>query len=69
MDIVEAVTPKTLLADFVLFDPETAELLFSIGLHCLGCPSSGVETIKDAADVHGLDTHKLVSQLNDIIKK
>ncbi len=69
IDRVETVTPKTLIGDLVLFHPETAELLFSIGLHCLGCPSSGVETIKDAADVHGLDTEKLVSQLNDIIKK
>ena len=69
IDRVETVTPQTLIGDLVLFHPETAELLFSIGLHCLGCPSSGVETIKDAADVHGLDTHKLVSQLNDIIKK
>ena len=69
IDRVKTVTPDTLIGDMVLFHPETAELLFSIGLHCLGCPSSGVETIKDAADVHGLDTEKLVSQLNDIIKK
>ena len=69
IDRVEKVTPQTLIGDLVLFHPETAELLFSIGLHCLGCPSSGVETVSDAADVHGLDTEKLVSQLNDIIKK
>jgi hydroxylamine reductase len=69
IDRVETVTPDTLIGDMVLFHPETAELLFSIGLHCLGCPSSGVETVSDAADVHGLDTEKLVSQLNDIIKK
>lgn len=67
IDRVETVTPDTLIGDMVLFHPETAELLFSIGLHCLGCPSSGVETVSDAASVHGLDTDKLVSQLNDII--
>jgi hybrid cluster-associated redox disulfide protein len=69
IDRVETVTPQTLIGDLVLFHPEAAELLFSIGLHCLGCPSSGVEPVSDAADVHGLDTEKLVSQLNDIIKK
>ena len=69
IDRVETVTPQTLIGDLVLFHPETAELLFGIGLHCLGCPSSGVETVSDAADVHGLNTDKLVSQLNDIIKK
>ena len=69
IDRVETVTPDTNIGDLVLFHPETAELLFSIGLHCLGCPSSGVETISDAAAVHGLDTDELVLQLNDIIKK
>ena len=68
IDRVETVTPDTLIGDLVLFHPETAELLFSIGLQCLGCPSSGVETISDAADVHGLEVGKLVEQLNDIIK-
>ena len=53
----------------VVFHPETAELLFSIDLHCLGCPSSGVETVSDAAEVHGLDPDELVLQLNDIVKK
>ncbi|HRR78354.1 MAG TPA: DUF1858 domain-containing protein [Ruminococcus sp.] len=67
IDRVKTVTPDTLIGDMVLFHPETAELLFSIGMHCLGCPSSGVETVKDAASVHGLDTDKLVSQLNNII--
>jgi hybrid cluster-associated redox disulfide protein len=69
IDRVETVTPNTLIGDLVLFHPETADLLFSIGMHCLGCPSSGVETISDAASVHGLEVDSLVSQLNDIIKK
>ncbi len=69
IDRVETVTPRTLIGDMVLFHPETAELLFSIGMHCLGCPSSGVETVSEAAEVHGIDTDELVSKLNAIIKK
>ncbi|MBP3267261.1 MAG: DUF1858 domain-containing protein [Ruminococcus sp.] len=69
IDRVETVTPQTLIGDMVLFHPETAELLFSIGMHCLGCPSSGVETVSEAAEVHGIDADELVSQLNAIIKK
>ena len=69
IDRVETVTPQTLIGDMVLFHPETAELLFSIGMHCLGCPSSGVETVSKAAEVHGIDADELVSQLNAIIKK
>ena len=68
IDRVETVTPNTLIGDMVLFHPETAELLFSIGMHCLGCPSSGIETISDAANVHGLDADDLVRKLNHIIK-
>ena len=68
IDRVETVTPDTNIGDLVLFHPETAELLFSIGLHCLGCPSSGVETISEAAEAHGLDVNELVLQLNDLIK-
>lgn len=69
IDRVETVTPQTLIGDMVLFHPETAELLFSIGMHCLGCPSSGVETVSEAAEVHGIDADELVSWLNAIIKK
>ena len=69
IDRVETVTPHTNIGDLVLFHPETAELLFSIGLHCLGCPSSGFETVSEAAEAHGLDVVELVSQLNAIIKK
>ena len=68
IDRVETVTPDTNIGDLVLFHPETAELLFSIGLHCLGCSSSGVETVSEAADAHGIDVNELVLQLNDIIK-
>ena len=69
VDKVEVVTPDMLIGNLVLFHPETADLLFSIGLHCLGCPSSGVETISEAAAVHRLETKELVCQLNNIIRK
>jgi hybrid cluster-associated redox disulfide protein len=68
IDRVETVTPDTNIGDLVLFHPETADLLFSIGLHCLGCPSSGVETVSEAAAVHGIAADDLVKKLNRIIK-
>ncbi|NLT08380.1 MAG: DUF1858 domain-containing protein [Ruminococcus sp.] len=67
IDRIRTVTPDTIIADMVLFHPETANVLFDIGLHCFGCPSSGVETVKDAAGVHGLDINELVRTLNHII--
>ena len=44
-----------------------AEVLFGIGTHCLGCPSSQMETIEQAAMVHGIEPQELVDRLNDVV--
>ena len=44
-----------------------AEGLFGIGMHCLGCPSSQMETIEQAAMVHGIEPQELVDRLNDVV--
>ena len=44
-----------------------AEVLFVIGMHCLGCPSSQMETIEQAAMVHGIEPQELVDRLNDVV--
>ena len=44
-----------------------AEVLFDIGMHCLGCPSSQMETIEQAAMVHGIEPQELVDRLNDVV--
>ena len=46
IDRVRTVTPDTNIGDLVLWHPETAEILFALGMHCLGCPASGAETIR-----------------------
>ena len=44
-----------------------AEVLFGIGMHRLGCPSSQMETIEQAAMVHGIEPQELVDRLNDVV--
>ena len=44
-----------------------AEVLFGIGMHCLGCPSSQMESLEEAAMVHGLDAQVLEDQINDYL--
>ena len=44
-----------------------AEVLFGIGMHCLGCPSSQMESLEEAAMVHGMDVDVLVEQINDFL--
>ena len=41
-----------------------AEVLVGIGMHCLGCPSAQMETLGEAAMVHGIDADLLVEKIN-----
>lgn len=67
IDRVDTATADTLIGDLVFWHPETASVLYAIGMHCLGCPASGAETIREAAAVHGVDTDELVTLLNEKI--
>ena len=41
----------------------------SIGMHCLGCPSSRGETVEEACMVHGIDVDKLLALVNEEANK
>ena len=61
------ITKNSIIGDVLDQYPDTAELFFSIGMHCLGCPASRGETIEEACMVHGIDCDTLVSQINEIL--
>ena len=61
------VTKDTMIGDLLQIDQNVAPLLLNIGMHCLGCPSSQMETIEEAAMVHGLDPDDLVVEINTYI--
>ena len=44
-----------------------APILLRAGMHCLGWPSSQMETLEEACMVHGIDVDVLVSQLNEVL--
>ena len=46
-------------------DMNSAPEFFSMGMHCVGCPSSIGETLEEAAMVHGFDVNELVKKLNE----
>ncbi|MGN1433873.1 MAG: DUF1858 domain-containing protein [Ruminococcus sp.] len=62
-----AITKNSIIGDVLDKHPETAELFFSIGMHCLGCPASRGETIEEACMVHGADADALIDALNEAI--
>lgn len=43
------------------------QVFFDMGMHCLGCPISRGETVREAAEVHGNDVDDLVNKLNAVI--
>ncbi len=59
------ITKDMLIAD-LLNDEKAdalAEVLFSAGMHCLGCAMAHGETIAQAAEVHGIDADALIAKL------
>ena len=58
------ITKDTVIGDILDIAPNTAPIFLSIGMHCLGCPSSRGETVEQACMVHGVDVNELVQKLN-----
>ena len=63
------VTKDTTIGSLLTIDSNIAPILMRAGMHCLGCPSSQMETIEEAAMVHGIDEDTLVQQINDFLSK
>lgn len=60
------VTKETMIGELLGIDMDkAAPVLMGIGMHCLGCPASQMETIEQAAAVHGVDADELVKVLNE----
>lgn len=63
------VNKDTMIGELLNIDQNVAPLLLNIGMHCLGCPSSQMETIGEAAMVHGYDPDALVNEINNFLAK
>ena len=58
------VNEKTLVGEIVMNHPEAVEVLLGIGMHCLGCPASQMESLEEACMVHGMDPAPVVEAIN-----
>ncbi|WP_129599856.1 DUF1858 domain-containing protein [Anaerophilus nitritogenes] len=63
------ITKDMIIMDVLQMDRETAPIFMKHGLHCLGCPASSMESIEEAAAVHGLKLEDLMKDLNDYFEK
>ena len=62
------VTKDTMIGELLQINADVAPLPLSIGMHCLGCPSSQMETIAEAAMVHGINPDDLVEDINNFLE-
>lgn len=51
------------IADLLREKPESAAILQSFGMGCLGCAIANNETIREAAMVHGIPLDELAAKL------
>ncbi len=63
------VTKETMIGELLQIDANVAPVLMNIGMHCLGCPASQMETIEEAAMVHGIQPDSLVAEINRFIEQ
>ena len=58
------INKDTTIGEILEKAPEKAELLLEVGMHCVGCPASQMETLEEACAVHGIDVNEVVEKLN-----
>ncbi len=62
------ITENMLLSDILEMDPDPTDVFLRHGLNCLGCPGAQSESLKEAAEGHGIDLTKLIKDLNEFIE-
>lgn len=55
-----------LVGDVIRADNRTVDVLLEMGLSCVGCPGSQMESLEEAAMVHGIDIEVMLKKLNAI---
>ena len=61
------VTRDMLIGEILEIDMGVAPILMDVGMHCLGCPSSQMESLEDACAVHGMDPDAVTDEINDYL--
>ena len=62
------ISKSTTIGELFNIYPDAAPILMEIGMHCLGCPSAQMESLEEAAMVHGIDSDLLVEKINASMK-
>ena len=58
-----ALNADSTIAELLREKPDSAQILFRFGMGCLGCAIANSETIREAAQVHGIPLEEMLSAL------
>jgi len=59
------ITKKTNIIEALEINPEAADILFEIGMGCIGCSAAQFETLEQGCIAHGMNK----KQIDELIKK
>lgn len=65
--MAKQITKDMIIGEILQVHQGVIPILMNSGMHCLGCPSSQMESLADACMVHGIDSDALVAELNDFL--
>ena len=63
------ITKDMTIGEVIETNENLGEVFLGFGMHCISCPVSQMETIEQAAQVHGIDLDFLLKKLNENVKK
>lgn len=61
------ITKDMIIGDILNEAPDMAPVLMAAGMHCIGCPSAQMETVEEAAYVHGIEPELLITRVNAFV--
>ena len=62
------INKNTIIAEVLKINPKAAPILMGYGMGCLGCPSAQMESLEQAASIHGINLDELLTKLNEGIE-
>ncbi len=60
------ITKESKIKEIIDKKPEAVSIFQKYGLGCVGCFAAALETVEEAAQVHGIDLDSFVKDLNDV---
>jgi len=64
--LIMKITKDMTIGEVIRANPKSVPVLMSFGMGCVGCPSAQMETLEEAAEVHGMDIDRMLEALNNL---